>query len=121
MLLLEGRKISEESRGGSGMGSRTEEVNSNFAGGGLSRIGNEILVWLVGIWNSSVESLVAYFNMELEQMDVKITILHGKLEEMVYMVQLKGFTLPGQEYLVCKLKKSLNGLKHPLLPPPPPP
>ena len=31
-------------------------------------------------------SLVAYFDMELEHMDVKTTFLHGKLEETIYMV-----------------------------------
>ena len=54
-----------------------------------------------------VLSLIAYFDMELEQMDVKTSFLHSELEETVYMVQLKGFTQPGQEHLVCKLKKSL--------------
>jgi hypothetical protein len=45
--------------------------------------------------------------MALEQMDVKITFLHGDLEEQIYMEQPKGFNQPGQEHLVCKLKKSL--------------
>ena len=58
-------------------------------------------------------SLGAYFDMELEQMDVKTTFLHGELEETVYMVQPKGFTQHGQEHMVCKLKKSLYRLKHP--------
>ena len=31
---------------------------------------------------------VAHFDMQLEQMDVKTTFLHGDLEELVYMVQL---------------------------------
>ena len=31
-------------------------------------------------------SLVAYFDMELEKMDIKTTFLHGELEETVYMV-----------------------------------
>ena len=43
----------------------------------------------------TVLSMVAYFNKELEQMDVKTTFLHGELEEMVYMVHLEGFTIPG--------------------------
>ena len=56
-------------------------------------------------------SLVAYFDMELEHMDVKTTFLHGELEDTVYMVQIEGFTKHGQKHFVCKLKKSLYGLK----------
>ena len=42
-----------------------------------------------------VLGLVAHFDMQLEQMDVKTTFLHGDLEELVYMVQPKGFIQPG--------------------------
>ena len=47
-------------------------------------------------------------------MDVKTLFLHGELEETIYMVQLEGFTQNGHEHLVCKLKKSLYGLKQSL-------
>jgi hypothetical protein len=47
----------------------------------------------------------------LEQLDVKIVFLHGELEEVIYMDQLEGFVVPEKENLVCRLKKSLYGLK----------
>ena len=43
---------------------------------------------------------------------MKTTFLHGDLKEQIYMKQLKGFSQPGQEHLVCKLNKSLYGLKQ---------
>jgi hypothetical protein len=42
---------------------------------------------------------------------VKTTFLHGDLEEQIYMEQPEGFSQPRQKHLVCKLKKSLYGLK----------
>ncbi len=55
----------------------------------------------------SVLALVAHYDMALEQMDLKTTFLHGDLKEQIYMEQPEGFSQPGQEHLVCKLKKSL--------------
>jgi len=45
-------------------------------------------------------------------MDVKTTFLNGDLEEDVYMDQPVGFIEEGKEHMVCKLKKSIYGLKH---------
>jgi hypothetical protein len=59
-------------------------------------------------------SLAATFDLEIEQMDVKTTFLHGDLEEEIYMKQPKGFVLKGKQELVCKLKRSLYSLKQSL-------
>jgi hypothetical protein len=45
-------------------------------------------------------------------MNVKITFLNGELEEGIYMTQPDGFVVKGQEDKVCKLMKSLYGLKQ---------
>jgi len=56
-------------------------------------------------------SIATAFDFEVEQMDVKTTFLHGNLEEEIYMKQPEGFAMKGKKELVCKLKKSLYGLK----------
>jgi hypothetical protein len=65
--------------------------------------------------HSSIRALfdiVAMRDLELEQLDVKTVFLHGELEEEIYMDQPEGFIVPGKEDLVCKLKRSLYGLKQ---------
>ena len=47
-------------------------------------------------------------------MDVKTTFLNGDLDEDMYMEQLTGFAEVGKEDLVCKLNKSIHGLKQAL-------
>ena len=59
-----------------------------------------------------VLSIVAAEDLHLEQFDVKTAFLHGELEEDIYMVQPEGFLSRGKEDLVCKLKRSLFGLKQ---------
>ena len=51
-------------------------------------------------------------NLHLKQLDVKTTFLHGDLEEDLYMIQPEGLIGQEQENLVCKLRKSLYGLKQ---------
>jgi len=46
-------------------------------------------------------------------MDVKTTILHGELEEKIYvMKQPEGYIQESKENKMCLLKKSLYGLKQ---------
>jgi len=56
--------------------------------------------------------LVAHYDLELHQMDVKTAFLNGDLEEDVYMDQPVGFIEEGKENMVCKLKKSIYELKQ---------
>jgi hypothetical protein len=57
-------------------------------------------------------ALVAHYNLELHQMDTKMTFLNGDLEKNVYMAQSKGFVVEGKEQMGCRLKKSIYGLKQ---------
>ncbi|GJY64156.1 putative RNA-directed DNA polymerase [Tanacetum coccineum] len=57
-------------------------------------------------------ALVAYYDLELHQMDVNIAFLNGDLHEDVYMTQSEGFMVEGKEHMVCKLKRSIYGLKQ---------
>ncbi|KAD3067741.1 hypothetical protein E3N88_35621 [Mikania micrantha] len=59
-----------------------------------------------------VMALVAHFDLELHQMDVKTAFLNGDLHEDVFMKQPEGFEPKGKEHMVCKLNKSIYGLKQ---------
>ena len=51
-------------------------------------------------------------NLELEQLDVKTTFLHGDLDEEIFMEQQEGFKVKGKKNMVCKLKKSVYRIKQ---------
>jgi len=62
--------------------------------------------------HNSIIVMVAHFDMKLEQMDVKTTFLHGKLDETIYMKQPTSFVKKGDEHKVCLLNRSLYDLKQ---------
>ena len=53
-----------------------------------------------------------FYDYEIWKMDVKTTFLNGNLEESIYMKEPEGFIEQGQEQKVCKLKRSIYGLKQ---------
>ena len=74
---------------------------------------NEIFAPVVKMTSiRTVLSIAASMDLEVEQLDVKTTFLHGDLGEEIYMQQSEGFVKKGKEHLVCQLKKSLYGLKQ---------
>ena len=57
-------------------------------------------------------SLAASHGLLIHQMDVKTAFLNGELKEEIYMQQPDCFVMDGQEGKVCKLVKSLYGLRQ---------
>nr|GEX76348.1 hypothetical protein [Tanacetum cinerariifolium] len=57
-------------------------------------------------------AIAAYYDYEIWQMHVKTAFLNGYLNEEVYMEQLEGFVNPKYLNRVCKLKRSIYGLKQ---------
>ena len=58
-----------------------------------------------------IMAIVVHFDLELHQMDVRTNFLNGDLED-VYMSQPTGLEEVGKENMVCKLQKSICGLKQ---------
>ncbi|KAJ9548673.1 hypothetical protein OSB04_021216 [Centaurea solstitialis] len=57
-------------------------------------------------------AIAAFHDYEIWQMNVKTAFLNGKLDEDVYMAQPEGFVHAKYPDKVCKLKKSIYGLKQ---------
>ncbi|KAK1648037.1 hypothetical protein QYE76_065842 [Lolium multiflorum] len=57
-------------------------------------------------------AIAAFFDYEIWQMDVKTAFLNGDIEEELYIVQPKGFVDPKNADKVCKLQRSIYGLKQ---------
>jgi hypothetical protein len=59
----------------------------------------------------TILAIAALEDLELRSVDISHAYLNGELEEDIYMQQPEGFEVGGPEY-VCKLRKSLYGLKQ---------
>ena len=57
-------------------------------------------------------SMAAMCSWPFFQLDIKNAFLHGDLAEEVYMEQPPGFVAQGESGLVCRLRRSLYGLKQ---------
>ncbi|GJY05503.1 retrotransposon protein, putative, ty1-copia subclass, partial [Tanacetum coccineum] len=57
-------------------------------------------------------SIAAFYDYEIWQMDVKTAFLNGYLDEDIHMVQPEGFVDPKHPRKVCKLQRSIYGLKQ---------
>ncbi|GJY88093.1 retrovirus-related pol polyprotein from transposon TNT 1-94 [Tanacetum coccineum] len=57
-------------------------------------------------------AISAFYDYKIWQMDVKTAFLNGYLSEDVYMVQPEGFVDPEHPNKVCKLQRSIYGLKQ---------
>ena len=60
----------------------------------------------------SIQILLADFDYEIWQMDVKTAFLIGNIEKELYMVQPEGFVDPEGASKVCELQRSIYGLKQ---------
>ncbi|KMQ81362.1 retrotransposon ty1-copia subclass, partial [Lasius niger] len=54
----------------------------------------------------------AYKNMIVKHIDIKTAFLHGELQEEIFMKQPENIINEGNEEKVCKLNKSIYGLKQ---------
>ena len=57
-------------------------------------------------------AIAAHYDYEIWQMDVKTVFLNGNLEEEVYMMQPEGFVSKNYLDKVCRLLRSIYGLKQ---------
>lgn len=58
-------------------------------------------------------ALATQRNLEMKQFDIRTAFLYGELEETIHMEVPEGLEMPrNREKMVCKLNKSLYGLKQ---------
>jgi hypothetical protein len=68
------------------------------------------VVMLKSVW--ILLAIAAHFDYEIWQMNVKMVFVNGNLTEDVYMTQPEGFINTKHAGKICKLQKSIYGLKQ---------
>jgi hypothetical protein len=99
-----------------GSPSEATRFKARLVAKGLSQISgiNYNDVFSSVVKHSSIRALLgiaAMYDLGLELLGLKTSFLHGDLEEEIYIDQQEGFIVPSKENFVCKLKKSMYGLK----------
>ncbi|KAL0427776.1 UNVERIFIED_CONTAM: Retrovirus-related Pol polyprotein from transposon RE2 [Sesamum latifolium] len=59
-----------------------------------------------------LRAIAVWYDYEIWQMDVKMAFRNSFVEEEIYMDQAEGFTAVGEEQKVCRLQRSIYGLKQ---------
>ena len=57
-------------------------------------------------------AIVVFYDLEIDQMDVKTAFLYGFIDQLIYVEVPKGTKSESNRNMVCKLFKSLYGLKQ---------
>ncbi len=57
-------------------------------------------------------AIAAYYDFDIDQMDVKTAFLYGLIDQLVYVQIPKGSETSANKNMVCKLLKALYGLKQ---------
>lgn len=73
------------------------------------------MIFLPNVKYSTIRAMLAsvtQFYWELEQLDLKITVLHGKLHEQIFMNRSEGFKDKIRPDHVCFIKRFLYRLKQ---------
>lgn len=56
-------------------------------------------------------AIIAFFNLNINQMDIKIAFLYGFINQLIYIDILKSSKTKANWDIVCKVCKALYGLK----------
>lgn len=57
-------------------------------------------------------AIAAYYNLDIDQMDVKMAFFYRLIDRLVYVQISKDFKTATNQNIVCKLFKALHGLKQ---------
>lgn len=57
-------------------------------------------------------AIAAYFDLDIDQMDVKTAFLYGLIDQLIYVELPKGTETEATKNMVCKLLNALYGLKQ---------